>query len=380
MRFIPALLWLLLPLTALSGCAAAFCQDLRLDLSELPPLPETEGFAGSFAGVSGNHLLVIGGANFPDRKPWEGGTKVWYSSVFALRLMADNAAPPANAFSSGDSRPPALDPMAVQHATWFSAGQLEAPLGYGVSVSFRDEVLCVGGSRASGHVSAGFALRFNGTNITHRKLPDLPGPLANHFGAKIGQELFIAGGQQNADSTEAESGVWSLRLDQPDATWSPLPVFPGPARILAVAAASENCFWIIGGAALLKGPDGKPQREYLKDVWTFSRETGWSRLPDLPNPCVAAPSPAPDFGQGPLILGGDDGRQAKTAPQAHRGFSKTMLLFSLREKRWMPAGSFPPATVTASSVAIGNDWIIPTGEVRPGVRTPGVWLLRSFTP
>jgi N-acetylneuraminate epimerase len=380
MQFMPALLWLLLPLNALSSWAAAFCQDFQPDLSELPPLPNTEGFAGSFAGVSGNHLLVIGGANFPDHKPWEGGTKVWYSSVLALPLVPENADPPACASGRADERSSGLDPMHVQHAHWLTAGQLDAPLGYGVSVTFRDEVFCVGGSRASGHVSAGFVLRFNGKNITHRKLPDLPLPRANHFGARIGQELFIAGGQQAADSTEAESGVWSLRLNEPDATWSQLPSFPGPARILAVAAASENCFWIIGGAALSKGPDGKPQRRYLKDVWTFSRETGWSRLPDLPNPCVAAPSPAPDFGQGPLILGGDDGTQAKTAPQSHRGFSQTMLLFSTREQRWVPAGLFPPATVTTPSVAVGNDWIIPTGEIRPGVRTPAVWLLRSPSP
>ena len=36
------------------------------------------------AGVSGGALLVAGGANFPDKKPWQGGTKVWYDTVFVL--------------------------------------------------------------------------------------------------------------------------------------------------------------------------------------------------------------------------------------------------------------------------------------------------------
>ncbi|MFO0044239.1 MAG: galactose oxidase, partial [Armatimonadota bacterium] len=50
---------------------------------QLPPLPDPEGFAAPFAGMSHNQLLVAGGANFPDKRPWEGGTKVWYDKVFA---------------------------------------------------------------------------------------------------------------------------------------------------------------------------------------------------------------------------------------------------------------------------------------------------------
>ena len=48
-----------------------------LEWTQLPSIPDREGFAGPFAGVSGGALLVAGGANFPDKKPWEGGTKVW---------------------------------------------------------------------------------------------------------------------------------------------------------------------------------------------------------------------------------------------------------------------------------------------------------------
>ncbi|MFN6050335.1 MAG: galactose oxidase, partial [Planctomycetia bacterium] len=44
---------------------------------KLPPLPDEAGFASMFAGVAGEKLVAAGGANFPDKKPWEGGTKVW---------------------------------------------------------------------------------------------------------------------------------------------------------------------------------------------------------------------------------------------------------------------------------------------------------------
>jgi solute:Na+ symporter, SSS family len=42
----------------------------------LPSLPDKEGFAGPFAGTSRGVLLVAGGANFPEKKPREGGKKV----------------------------------------------------------------------------------------------------------------------------------------------------------------------------------------------------------------------------------------------------------------------------------------------------------------
>ena len=59
----------------------------------LPSLPDREGFAGLFAGVSGGALLVAGGANFPDAKPWEGGKKVWYDTVFVRSGRSPGGSP-----------------------------------------------------------------------------------------------------------------------------------------------------------------------------------------------------------------------------------------------------------------------------------------------
>ena len=58
--------------------------DDSLAWRDLPPIPDAVGFAGSFAGTTSGALVVAGGANFPDRKPWEGGTKVWSDRVFVL--------------------------------------------------------------------------------------------------------------------------------------------------------------------------------------------------------------------------------------------------------------------------------------------------------
>jgi N-acetylneuraminic acid mutarotase len=48
-------------------------------------IPDEDGFAGSYAGVTNAALLVAGGSNFPgNKRPWTGGTKTWYDKIFIL--------------------------------------------------------------------------------------------------------------------------------------------------------------------------------------------------------------------------------------------------------------------------------------------------------
>jgi len=58
--------------------------DLHLHWRQLPPIPDPIGLAGPFAGVSGGALILAGGANFPDKLPWEGGRKMWCDKGFVL--------------------------------------------------------------------------------------------------------------------------------------------------------------------------------------------------------------------------------------------------------------------------------------------------------
>ena len=53
-------------------------------ISEFASLPNTEGMAGMFAGISNGTLFCMGGANFPNLKPWQGGTKNWYEDIYML--------------------------------------------------------------------------------------------------------------------------------------------------------------------------------------------------------------------------------------------------------------------------------------------------------
>ena len=63
---------------------SALVSGAEPEWSQLPPVPDQEGFAGSFAGVSGGALIVAGGANIVGEKWGETFTKKWYESVFVL--------------------------------------------------------------------------------------------------------------------------------------------------------------------------------------------------------------------------------------------------------------------------------------------------------
>jgi len=338
-----------------------------LPLVSLPPLPDVEGFAGGFLGVSGDHLLFAGGANFPGRKPWEGGTKVWSAEVFALPLSAVRAA--AEGAGAGEG-------AGADNRGWQRVGRLPAPLGYGVSATFRDELILVGGSSAEGHASLVTAVGLISGRLEQRSLPALPLPLANHTGTLVGSTVYVFGGQETPASL-AESAGWKLNLAEANARWSPLPQFPGPGRILAAAAAVGDQLWIVGGAELRRDADQSLVRTYLNDAWKLDPLDGWSRLPVILRPSVAAPSPLPVWRQRLLLPGGDDGSQVGGNPVTHRGFPPMTQQFLTAENRWLSGPDFPPAVVTSPTVTTPFGTVIASGEIRPGIRSPGVWLLRE---
>ena len=314
--------------------------------NRLPNLPDKEGFAAPFAGVSNGVLLVAGGANFPDKKPWQGGTKVWYDTVFAL------------------DRP---------DGKWKVAGKLPRPLAYGVAVTHRNRVVCVGGSDSTRHYADAFRLEFAAGKVVTSPLPSLPAPVANACGALVGDTLYVAGGQRKPDATDTLKSVFAIDLAAAKPQWREVPPCPGGARMLSVAASFDGAFWLVGGVDLVRKGD-KAERRYLKDAYRYDPGKGWKRVADLPRPVTAAPSPAPADASGFCILGGDDGAHVGfTPPERHPGFSKTILRFAPKTQKWKEAGELPAPRVTVPLVVWNTLWVIPNGEARPGVRSPEVW-------
>lgn len=316
----------------------------------LPPLPGTPGVAGAFAGVSGGALVVAGGANFPERPPWEGGRKAWSDRVLVL------------------DRP---------DGRWRDAGKLPRPLGYGVSATHRGRLICVGGSDASGHHAEAFALRWDGSRLTREALPPLPAPLANSCGALVGDVLYVAGGLESPESATTSRSVHRLDLAARVPAWEAVPPCPGPGRMLAAAGSFAGSFWLFGGVDLVRDGD-RVVRRYLADAYRYDPRGGWSRLPDLPHPLAAAPTPAATDRTGLHLMGGDDGSHYTPEPRAeHPGFDPGILRFDPGAGKWTVAGRLPSARVTTPLVPWKGLWVVPSGEVRPGVRSADVWALTA---
>lgn len=327
--------------------------------STLPAIPDSFGFAGGFVGVSHQALLFAGGANFPDGlAPWTGGVKKWHQPIFVLESLQSD---------------------------WKKVGELPIPLGYGVSITHQNKLIIIGGSHEKGHTNQVFSLEYLNGAMQIDSLPSLPMPLANSVGALVGDIIYVAGGLVNDTDKQTTSIFISLDLKNLDKGWQILEPYPGKSRMLSVAAVYKDQFFLFSGTSLENG-----QREYLVDAYSYDSNNGWNRLPDLPYPVVAAPSMAYTKGDNIYIFGGDNGELAPKASELkehHPGFETKILQFNFKDSSWSfdehiqtdiksNAATHPNestwAPVTTSLVVWNDQIVIPSGEVRPAIRTPKV--------
>lgn len=341
------MLFALIPLIALA--ADLPMKPPALQWKQLPPVPDAEGFASAFAGVSHDALLVAGGANFPGRRPWEGGAKVWYDEVFVLESP---------------------------EGPWRKAGQLPRPNAYGVSFTVPQGVVCAGGGDASGHWREVFLLMWDGRRLHTKTLPALPAPSAFGSGAAVGSKVYLFGGLARPDATTASASFWMLDLAADSPAWQELPPCPGPARMLAQAGSAGGEFYVCGGVSLHAGPDGKAIRTYLADAYAYAPAKGWRKLADMPHAVAAAPSPMPVAPAGELlVISGDDGTRAHLVGPDHPGFKQEVLAYDSVRDLWEKAADAPISRATAPTACWRGWWIVASGERKPGYRSPEVWAL-----
>lgn len=320
-----------------------------LQFRQLPSLPDPIGFAGSYAGVSSGNLVVAGGANFPDGMPWDGGTKAWYDTVYTL-----------------------------EDGQWKAVGKLTVASGYGVSLTTAQGVLCIGGSDQREHLTNVFYLNVRKSRARFTWLPPLPMPLAYAAGACIGDVVYMAGGTESPTATNAVRHFLALDLSRLSSGWAHLESWPGAARMLSTAAAANGCFYLFGGTSLSPDAAGQPQRTYLRDAYAYKPGQGWRRLADMPNAAVAAPTPAAVLSDGSVaIVGGDDGTMANFQPRSrHPGFPKRTLIYTPDTDRWRTAEA-PVSRATLPGVSWGGQYVMISGEARPGLRSPEIWALKE---
>lgn len=173
---------------------------------ELPPLPPIEsevkslGYAGMYGGKVGDLILAMGGANFPNGMPWDGGSKVWSDDIFILN-----------------------------DGKWkVSETMLPIPLAYGASISLNSGILCIGGNNKAGVSDKVFLVQID-SQTEHIKFvdyPPLPIPLANLSAVKDGDYIYVTGGN---DDNKSYTTFFRLNLST-KLKWEKLEDMPGSGR------------------------------------------------------------------------------------------------------------------------------------------------------
>ncbi|MEP3481336.1 MAG: sodium/solute symporter [Fuerstiella sp.] len=326
-----------------------------------PAIPNELGLAGPFAGIHNKALIVAGGANFP--KPvWE-NDKVWHDRIWVLTRDGDDD-------------------------TWKDGGQLPRPIAYGAAVSTKHGVVCMGGNDSENAFDDVYLLSWDSKNekVTTTKYPSLPKPCAFSAATIIGDVIYLAGGQSGQSLETAMTNFWSLDLSKKsikeDFVWKELPPWPGPTRAFNLTVSQHNgytdCVYVMSGRRQEGSADNPASFGFLKDVWEYNpTKNTWRKRAEVPR-CVMAGT-AIGFGQSHIfVLGGATEQlffKGNELKNNHPGFNKKSLAYHTITDTWVEAGTTPANHVTTIAVKWGDKIIVPTGEVRPRVRSPKVFCV-----
>ncbi|MCG6190647.1 sodium:solute symporter family transporter [Maribellus maritimus] len=366
-----------------------------LKFSSLPELPPNTGYsvqpglAGSYSGVDDDVLIVAGGANFPEKVPWEGGAKVYYNEIFLLQKNGD-----VYSWRKSEVKLP------------FSAG-------YGGAVSTSAGLFCFGGNTSSECISESWFINYipeNGT-VEITSGPQLPVPLTNFAFAKVDNTIFVAGGISEPGGTSKKIFL-SLDISNANSNewkWESLPEWEGQPRAFSVAVAQSNgvtnCFYLFSGRNVRQ--NGEVEILYDAHVYNPSLKQ-WSLISEGKNkefpvmagtafPVGASTIAFSSGANGELMLkqmniekhiaelkAADKNETvaaelAKTQQKLlshlenHSGFGNKVIGFNTLTNKTFELATLPETgQVTTTAIQWGDDFIFPSGEIRPGIRTPKV--------
>ena len=358
-----------------------FGQEIsKLSITDLASLPsgdtnvESLGYAGMLGGTHHGVLLVAGGANFPNGLPWEGGKKVWSKDVYIF-----------------------------ENDQWrLSSKQLPTSLAYSASVSTEKGILCIGGNNETLTSDKVFLMSYNTSSkeVEISEYPLLPEPLAFSSAVVDADFLYVVGGKNANGSTNS---FYRLNLIESE-KWEKLTDFPGLPRALHCVAVQETStnkkLFVIGGRHEVAGQKSQTLTNYLS--YDFKEQT-WQDEGDLTidgkQRVLMGASTESMGSMHIMVYGGSDevlfdeleniALQLRSVQNDtivnglknrrddilnnHPGFSKDILAYNSITKKWFVYDSLTiKIPVTALTFKNNDEFVMVSGEVSPGIRTPHV--------
>ena len=344
--------------------------------AELPAdsgMEHSLGFAGPVTGVSNNLFFIGGGANFPDAMPWEGGKKKYHDEGFIYKCKKGKLVLLDKKF------------------------KLPTSLAYPASCTTSEGVFFAGGENENGLTDKVWMLQWDKKmqRIIFKNFPPLPFPVTNASATIIANTIYIAGGETVA---AAVAQFICLDLDNIENGWKQLASIPHAVSntvLISSPGKKENKIYLCGGRK--KNPNGIS--DLYADVFEYDvAKNNWKEKAPLPYALSAGTGAI--YNKNRIILfGGDKGTvfhqtefliaainneknetkrqelilQKNKLQLSHPGFSNEVLQYHSTLNTWQAIGTIPYATpVTTTAVIWKKEIIIPSGEIKAGVRSPNI--------
>lgn len=324
-----------------------------------------KGVSACYCGVINGYLYIAGGCNFPDKPVAEGGKKRFYKAIYAAELNAE-----------GD------------RLEWKTVGQMPQPAAYGVSVTYENSLILVGGNNETGGLTTAIRLHPTATGMQQEALPSLPHALDNMAGAVVGHILYVVGGNCEGVATQR---VWSLDLkNTAKQGWKEEPSIPGIARVQPIAAILEGGLLGVWGGFAPK-TDSKAAQLAMNGA-SYNAGCGtWTALP-VPTDAIgeevftggATAIATPQ--KGVVVVGGVNKDVFLAAinklpegyllhePEWYR-FNSRVLCY--RDGTWTQLLQHPSVARAGCALAYWDGWVyVVGGELKPGIRTPEIVRFR----
>lgn len=365
-------------LLVMMGVLVSICswgQELRWKTPfSLPPQENGTahiGVAGPMTGLIGDRLVIAGGANFPGKMPWEGGRKEYSRQAYVYRI--------------GDAG------FRLVHRQL-----LETAVSYAGNCSAEGALYVAGGEDSKGPVSSVMKISWQNDSLVTGSLPPLPFALTNGSLVSASGKLYFTGGENREFVSDR---IYEYDLSGAS-EWKEAYRLPYPVSNAVVVSDGKNKIYIAGG----RKRNENAISTFYDQLLEADLVSGQIRqIATLPEPSAAGTGVLDAEGN-ILLFGGDTGetfhrvealmaeiertadpvkkkelndRKAEVQ-RLHPGFSKVCRKYDLKKKKWLPVAPMEgESPVTTTALTYRDLILIPSGEIRAGVRTGRILIAKQ---
>lgn len=328
-------------ITALSIMpAAASCSN-----AGIPEMPGAGVAAHYAAGLDGK-VIVAGGCNFPDRPPYEGGSKAFYDDILLLCPGG-----------------------------WKKTGRLPRTSAYGAYASDGKALFIAGGADGDGAHDSFIAIALDGRKPVIKLLPSLPKDIQQGAASFDDGKIYVAGGF----GTEGPNRD-VLRYDMSQEDWDIVASLP--------QALVQPVMTVHGGIIYIWGGYDPETRKSVTCGFRFE-DGAWSEIPGAPDGGTMVGSASVKDGDFLYITGGvnneifdhaltlgpEETAVYQSQPVEYYRFREKVFRFDLKSETWSDAGTWHDSARAGASLILKDGHLISMGgEIKACVRDP-----RSFS-